>query len=281
MINYYLLTKPGIILGNLVPFAAGFLLSSKGAFHFWLFLSALVGLALIMASACVFNNFIDRHVDKKMERTKNRALVTGIITPFRALLFATMLALFGNYILWNYTNLSCVLMANFGFFIYVVLYSLWKCHTVYGTAIGSVAGAVPPVVGYLSANPQWDLGALILFSMMVLWQMPHFFAIAIYRFEDYAAAGIPALPITKGIFRAKVHMALYIAAFIFTSVLLTHFNYTGRVYMTVVLALGSFWLILSVKGFKEENERLWGRRMFALSLLVILSVCMAIPFDII
>src|ERR1700738_1646548 len=96
MINYYLLTKPGIILGNLVTVAAGFLLASKGVIDLWLFFATVVGLAWIIASGCVFNNYIDRQVDKKMERTKNRALVTGLISGRDALFFATLLALLGT-----------------------------------------------------------------------------------------------------------------------------------------------------------------------------------------
>lgn len=279
MINYYLLTKPGIVLGNLVPFAAGFLLASKGVIHLEIFFAALLGLAFIMASACVFNNYIDRAKDRKMERTKNRALAAGLITPFNAILFAIMLGIIGNLILYYYTNSMAVAVANFGFFVYVILYSFWKGRTIYGTAIGSVAGAVPPVVGYCAVSHQFDAGALILFSMLVLWQMPHFFAIALYRFDDYAAAGIPVLPIMKGAWRTKVHMALYILAFMFAAMLLTYFNYTGKLYLTVALTAGALWFALSMKGFSIDDDRLWGRNMFALSLVIIISICFVIPFD--
>ena len=91
MINYLLITKPGIILGNLVTLAAGFLLASQGSINYWLFFETLLGLAFIMASACVFNNYIDRPIDRKMERTKNRSLVTGLISGRNALIFATIL----------------------------------------------------------------------------------------------------------------------------------------------------------------------------------------------
>ena len=97
MINYYLLMKPGILLGNLITVAAGFLLASKGIWDFQLFFATLLGLAFIMASGCVLNNYIDRHLDKKMARTKNRALVTGRISPTNAILFALVLAALGNF----------------------------------------------------------------------------------------------------------------------------------------------------------------------------------------
>ncbi len=279
MINYYLITKPGIIMGNLLTVAAGFLLASKGTINGWLFLSTLLGLALIMASACVFNNFIDRKVDEKMERTKKRALVTGSISTRSALLFATFLGILGNVILLLYTNALTLIVANVGFFVYVILYSMWKCRTIYGTAIGSIAGAVPPVVGYCAVSNRFDAGASILFAMMVLWQMPHFFSIALFHFDDYAKAGIPVLPVKKGMLRTKVHMVLYITAFIATSALLTLFHYTGYLYLIVATTIGLGWLLMSVKGFKCADDQVWGKQMFRISLLLITAISLTIPFD--
>lgn len=280
MINYYLLTKPGIVLGNLVTLAAGFLLASKGVLDIGLFLATFLGLALIMASACVFNNYIDRQVDQKMERTKNRPLVTGLISHRSALLFGTLLGLLGALTLFLFTNLLTVMVAAFGFFVYVVLYSLWKCRTIYGTAIGSVAGAVPPVVGYCAVSNEFDLGALILFTMLVLWQMPHFFSIALYHFKDYSAAKIPVLPVMRGMLRTKIHMVLYIAAFMAVSLLLTHYGYTGRFYLLVAFMMSLAWLGLGLIGFRSVDEEVWGGRMFRLSLLTIIAISLAIPFDV-
>lgn len=281
MINYYLLTKPGIVLGNLVTFAAGFLLASKGGINLWLFFATLLGLALIMASACVLNNYIDRQLDKKMERTKNRALVKGVISGQNAVAFAIILGLIGGLILLLNTNPLTVLVAGTGFFVYVVLYSLWKGHTIYGTAIGSIAGAVPPVVGYCAVSNQFDAAALILFMLMVFWQMPHFFSIALMHLKDYTAAKIPVLPVKKGIARTKIHMLLYIVAFVVTAMMLTFFHYTGYAYLIVTIAIGMAWLALCIQGFASDNDQRWGRRMFRLSLVVIGALCLTIPFDIV
>lgn len=281
MINYYLITKPGIILGNLVTVAAGFLLASKGIMDYTLFLATLAGLAFIMASACVFNNYIDRQTDKKMKRTKSRALASGLISEYSAISFAILLAIAGNIILFLFTNFLTVLVAASGFFVYVVLYSLWKCYTIYGTAIGSFAGAVPPVVGYCAVSNQFDLGAAILFAMLVLWQMPHFFSIAVYHYDDYAAADIPVLPVKKGLLRTKIHMLMYILAFILSAALLAFFNYTGYLYLVVAITTGLAWLGLCVKGFTSDDEQLWGQRMFYASLITICLICFVIPFDVI
>lgn len=279
MINYTLLMKPGILMGNLVTFAAGFLLASRGSFDLPLFLATLFGLAFIMASACVLNNYIDRPLDRKMARTKDRPLVTGRVSGKNALIFAAILAVLGNATLYFFTNFLALLLANVGFFVYVVLYSLWKRHTIYGTAIGSVAGAVPPVVGYCAVSHQLDAGALILFAMLVLWQMPHFFSISLFHLRDYAAAGVPVLPVERGILRTQVQMLLYILVFIPVAGLLTFFEYTGYVYLAVATLIGLCWLLLCLYGFKSDMRQ-WSKRMFQLSLLVIGSICFVIPFDI-
>lgn len=281
MINYYLLTKPGILLGNLITFAAGFLLASRGDFDLGLFLAALFGLGLTMASACVLNNYIDRKTDAKMKRTKKRPLVTGLISGRNALLFAAIMGICGSLILIIFTNILSFAAAAIGFFVYVVLYSSWKCRTIYGTAIGSIAGAIPPVVGYFAAGNRLDAGALILFAMMVLWQMPHFYAIAMYHYDDYVAAGIPALPIIKGPARAKMHMTAYICGFVIVALMLTYFNYTGYAYMVMVLMMGSIWLGICLKGFLVKDNRVWGRDMFRFSLILIVSLSIIIPLNIV
>lgn len=280
MINYYLLTKPGIILGNLITFSAGFLLASKGNIDGGLYVATLIGLACVMASACVFNNYIDRPIDKKMSRTRDRALVTGLISGRNAIIFAIVLGIIGNGILFQYTNALAVFVAGVGFFVYVVLYSLWKSHTIYSTAIGSIAGAIPPVVGYCAVSNQFDLAALILFAMLVLWQMPHFFSIAIYHLDDYTAANLPVLPIQKGIFRTKIHMVIYIIVFLMTSALLTFFNYTGDLYLIVAACFGLAWLVLCLAGFVSRDDTRWSKYMFRWSLVLIGAICLVVPFDV-
>lgn len=280
MINYYLITKPGIIMGNLFTFAAGFLLAARGKIDYLLFMETLLGLAFIIASACVFNNYIDRQIDKKMQRTKNRALVKGLISGQSAIIFGTILGLIGFFLLFYFTNLLALGAAAIGFFVYVILYSLWKSRTIYGTAIGSIAGAVPPIVGYCAVSHHFDLGAFILFMMLILWQMPHFFSIALYHYEDYVAAQIPVLPVIKGMLRTKVHMVLYVFAFILTSMMLTLFHYTSFWFLVISTFISLAWLILCLNGFKRQDHQKWGREMFQLSLVVIAAICLIIPFNI-
>ncbi len=277
--TYFSLTKPGIIFGNLITATAGFFLASKGHVNLGLLLVTLSGTSLGIASACVFNNYIDRDIDRKMTRTKNRVLVKRLVPVPNALIFGVVLGLLGFLILVLYINLLTVAIGFIGAFFYVVMYSIWKRRSIYGTLVGSVSGATPIVVGYTAVTNQFDLGAIILFMILVLWQMPHFYAIAIFRLKDYTAASLPVLPVVKGIYITKIHMLFYISAFIIAASMLTILGYTGYIYLIVVILAGFTWLSLCIKGFKTNNDTLWARKMFKLSLMIITLLCIAMSVD--
>lgn len=284
MKNYYMLTKPGIIFGNIITTACGFALGSQGHFEFGLLIAAMIGLSLVIGAAGVFNNYMDRAMDAKMKRTKDRGFATGVVSVPKAMIFGASLVVSGLIILSVFTNLLTVLAAFTGFFIYLFLYTFLKYHTLYGTIIGSIAGGIPPVVGYCAASDRLDEGALLLFLILVLWQMPHFFAIAIYRFDDYTAASIPVLPIVKGMYATKVHMILYIMAFILCCLMLSLTRYTGLLYGVITIFLGISWLVLCISGIRQtepSQERRWAQQMFRFSLIVIMGICLAIPLDLV
>jgi protoheme IX farnesyltransferase len=278
--SYCLLTKPGIMIGNVITTAGGFALASRGRIDVWLFLATLLGICLVIASGCVFNNYIDRDADQKMERTKNRALAKGVISTHSAIVFAIVLGVLGTLCLAFFTNLLATAIALVGFLVYVVLYSFSKYYSIHGTLVGSVAGAIPPVVGYTAVSNRLDLGAFILFAIIVVWQMPHFYAIAIYRLKEYTAAAIPVVPIKKGMKATKIQMLLYIIAFIAVSLMLVVFGYVGALYLLTALVLGLAWLGLCIQGFYAKNDRLWARKMFIFSLVVIMGISIAIPFSV-
>ena len=164
--QYLQVTKPGIIFGNLISVIGGFLLASKGSIDYPLFIYTLVGVSLVVASGCVFNNYIDRDIDRKMERTKNRVLVKGLISPAVSLVYATLLGIAGFMLLWFGANPLACWLGVMGFVVYVGVYSLYmKRHSVYGTLIGSLSGAAPPVIGYCAVTGEFDSGAAILLAI--------------------------------------------------------------------------------------------------------------------
>ncbi|MFW5401336.1 heme o synthase [Yersinia sp. 1252 StPb PI] len=284
MIKQYLqVTKPGIIFGNLISVVGGFLLASKGVIDYPLFLVTLIGVSLVVASGCVFNNYIDRDIDSIMERTKNRVLVKGLIDPKVSLIYASVLGIVGMLLLYVAANLLAMMLAIIGFVIYVGVYSLYmKRKSVYGTLIGSLSGAAPPVIGYCAVTGQFDMGALILLLIFSLWQMPHSYAIAIFRFKDYQAANIPVLPVIKGISVTKNHITLYILAFMVATLMLTLSGYAGYKYLVVAAAVSVWWLGMALRGYKATNDSVWARKLFVFSIIAItsLSVMMSVDFNV-
>ncbi|MFC0336731.1 protoheme IX farnesyltransferase [Kushneria avicenniae] len=279
--RYLLLTKPGIVFGNLISVTGGFFLASRGSIDLLLFFATVIGVSLVVASGCVFNNVIDRDIDEYMSRTQKRALVEGTIDVRSALIMAGLLGAAGFLLLLLVANPLSAGVALFGFAIYVGAYSLWlKRHSVHGTLIGSLSGASPPVIGYCAVSNQFDSGALLVLLIFSLWQMPHSFAIAIFRLEDYRAASIPVLSVAKGVASAKRQTVAYIVAFGVAAMMLTFAGYTGYVYLVVMMVMTLYWLYIAIARYHQNDDARWARQLFGISILVVtvLSAVMAIDY---
>jgi protoheme IX farnesyltransferase len=278
--SYLYLTKPGIVRSNVMTAMAGFILASGIAgFNPWTFIAMVIGLTFVISAACVFNNYIDRDIDAQMKRTQYRALVKGTIAPRTALDFGTVLLTAGLLILFYGTNLLTVLLALAIVFFYIAVYTIAKRRTVYGTLLGTICGAIPPVVGYTAVTGRLDLGAGLLFLILTLWQMPHFYAIAIFRLSDYKAAHIPVLPAVAGLRTTQIHMLVFIAAYIPAALALAWFGYTGTVYAVVMGVLGLTWFGFGLRGLNVSSPENWARFMFRFSLLVLLGWSAMIVLD--
>jgi protoheme IX farnesyltransferase len=277
--KYFLVSKPGIIFGNLITAAGGFFLAAKGQIDIAVLLPTAVGISLVVASGCVFNNCIDRNLDRKMVRTRNRVLAQRRISTKYAVIYASLLGIAGAALVRAATNMLSIAIILTGFAIYVGVYSLYlKRNSVYGALIGSLAGAAPPLAGYCAVSGCFDMGALILLSIFSLWQMPHCYAIAIFRSDDYAAAEIPVLPVKQAMPAVKRHILGYILAYIAATLMPTFAGYTGYSYLAVAAALSLSWLYLAWSGYKTSDDRLWAKKLFVFSILsiFILSIMMSI-----
>ena len=277
--KYIFLTKPGILFGNFVTTLGGYFLAAQGSVDFLLLLITLLGTTLVVASGCVINNVIDQDIDHKMQRTQNRALVKKTISVPIALAYAFVLGAIGFSILWFWVNAYAFLFAVIGFVFYVVFYSLWtKRTTIHQTVIGSISGASPPVIGYTAVVNGFDLAALLLFIGYALWQMPHSWAIAVYRFDDYKNAGIPILPVARSILRTKIESLIYVVLFTISMNALYVYGYTNWLYLVILNALCIYWFYIGVLGFKAENDQLWAKRFFLFSVILITLVSLCFSF---
>ncbi|MDU3122673.1 MAG: heme o synthase [Acinetobacter baumannii] len=277
--KYLFLTKPGILFGNFITTLGGFFLAAQGSIDILLLLLTLIGTTLVVASGCVVNNVIDQDIDTNMQRTQNRALVKKTISPTVALVYAFVLGVMGFSILWFGINGYAFLFAMIGFIVYVGFYSLWTKRTsIHQTVIGSISGASPPVIGYTAVTHQFDVAALLLFLAYALWQMPHSWAIAIYRFDDYKNAGIPILPVARSIYRTKIECVIYILLFAAVLNGLYCFGYTNVFFLITFNALTAYWFYLSIIGFKAENDQLWAKRFFLYSVILITLLSLSFSF---
>lgn len=276
--DYIQITKPRIILSNLIAAFGGFWLASQWTIEWGLMAWMLLGNALVMASSCAFNNLYDRELDKKMERTKNRPLPQGRLETGPVFVFSLALFIAGEAVLF-YVHVLTGLLGLIGVFVYVVVYTIWlKRSSTWSTSVGGISGAMPPVIGYVAVTGTLDLGAWLLFAILFLWQPPHFWALGIRRKEEYRAAGYPLLPVVKGTLRTKIQMIPYVALLTVATVLLYVYNYVGWIYLVVAGALGIIWLAYCFAGFKANDDEAWARKtfLFSVNYLTIITIVMVI-----
>ncbi|WP_020616325.1 heme o synthase [Paenibacillus daejeonensis] len=262
--------KTGIIKSNLLTMFAGLTLALyKYNLNLWdklpEILLALVGSILVIGAAGTFNNLYDRDIDAIMVRTKTRPTVTGEIDARMALWLAIIMSLLGLTAL-TLTTWLAGLLGFLGLFFYVVPYTMWsKRRTIYNTEIGSISGAMPLLIGWAAMYPDVTHPAILgLFLIMIIWQMPHFYAIAIRKHDEYKAANVPMLPVVKGIRRTYIQTNVYLVLLIASSFLLGTLS-TGLMLVAILLSVG--WLIISLYGYRRMDSERWAKSLFLYSLL--------------
>ncbi len=272
--SYLQLIKPGITLSNSLSATAGFFLAaSVVGFSLPTFIGAIFGIALIIASACVANNVLDRDIDKKMKRTAKRDVASGTISIPHALIFATILGVVGFVLLATLTNALTFVLGVIAYIWYVAIYGIAKRTTPLSTIIGGVAGALPPMAGYVALTGAIDAGAIILFLILFFWQLPHFYAISMFRRDDYKEAGIPVWAVKYGMKSTKAQIFISVIIYAIVATALPFYGYTGVVYFIVATSLSLFWIYKGVSLYKTVSDVKWARAMFGVSLVVLLSMC--------
>lgn len=261
--------KTGIIKSNSLGMVAGLCLAIavndlSFVTQIPIIILALIGTSFVVGGAGAVNNFYDRDIDAIMKRTKDRPTVTGAVNPKFALWLGLALFVIGVGILFLVSNMAAI-MGILGFFFYVVPYTmLTKRTTIYNTEVGSISGAMPPIIGWAAISPDlFHPVAIGLFVFMFLWQPPHFYAIAIRRLEEYKAAGVPMLPVVKGIRRSKVQTLVYLMILLAASFLFLSFS---KIIAFTMFGLTLVWMLLGIVGFKKLEDTKWATLMFVFSL---------------
>ena len=276
--EYYRLAKPGIIYGNALSIIAGFLLACTHHFSPTLFAGTLISICLVMASGCVFNNVLDRKIDARMDRTKTRAIVSGKISVKNALIYATILALLGFYLLMHITNDVTVLLGLIALVDYVLIYGLAKRKTIRSTEIGAIAGSLPPVAGFTAVTGSITTPAILLFVALTAWQMAHFYSIALFRQNDYLSAGLPVISVKRGVRPTQKLIRMYIGIFFVAVLLFSVFSYTGTIYTVALTVVSVWWYLKALKNASIRDSEKWARTVFKASLIVLLTFCFFVSF---
>lgn len=212
-----------------------------------------------------------------MSRTKKRALAAGKTGATSALVYAAVLGVTGMFILIKYTNAMAFWLTLTAWFSYVVPYSIAKRRTVYGTLVGAIPGAMPPAIGYITIANHLDTAVVILFLAMVFWQMAHFYAIAMFRYDDYKSAGLPVFTVVRGMTAAKKQIIAYISTYLVSLSLLTILGYTGYIYLIGSMIAGFYWLASGLNNWRQSDDA-WGKRMFIDSLKVNFAISILLAF---
>ncbi|EGA90652.1 protoheme IX farnesyltransferase [Planococcus donghaensis MPA1U2] len=278
--DFLALIKIGIVNSNLITVFTGLWLAFQFSDrHFLNELDILVytifGSALIIAGSAAMNNYIDTDIDPLMESKKGRPTVTGRFKPSAVFALAISFIVIGEIFLFS-ASVSAGVLGIAGVLAYVVLYSMWsKRRYVSNTIVGSISGAIPPLIGWAAVEPTLGVGAWALFLIMFIWQPPHFYALAMKRTEEYRAANIPMLPVIKGFHRTKKSMLAWVVMLFPLPFLLMELG-TGFIILATLLNIG--WLVLAIRGFKAADDLKWAKTMFIYSLnyMTILFVSMII-----
>ena len=281
---YVRLAKPGIVRMVMITAAFGFLMARGGlpAWGEWFrLLVAVVGIGLAAAGAAVLNNFLERDLDARMDRTHRRELPRGVIPPPHALSYGMLLVLAGVGLLLVCVNLPTAFLALLSAFLYVVVYTPLKRMTWLNTSIGAIPGALPIACGWTAASEAGTLGfgGWIAFAILYAWQHPHFYAIAWMYRTDYAKAGFRMLSVTdpSGT-KLCLHTLLYCVFLLVVSVIPTVVGTTDWVYLVGVVAAGGWMLWLSVKFARSRTDK-DARRLFFSSLVYLPALLVVLTMD--
>ena len=277
--DFITLSKPLIVALLLMTTFGGLMAGAKGWPSGWLTLWTLLGGALAAGGSSALNQFIDRELDKNMQRTAKRPLADERLTAAEGLSFGLALSLLSYYVMAGFVNFLAALLSLAGIFYYVLFYSLWlKKATVQNIVIGGGAGAIPPMVGWAAATGNLSLGAWILFAIVFMWTPPHFWALAIVRMKDYARAGVPMMPVVRGEQETRKQIFIYTIVLVAVTLLLPIFKIAGTFYLISALVLGGALLYTAWAVWKEGGNKLaW--RMYKWSSMYLAFIFLAIMID--
>jgi protoheme IX farnesyltransferase len=279
------LAKPRITLMVVITAVGGLFLANRAgrldehgmasSTVFW----TLLGLSLIVSGANALNMYIERDIDRRMDRTKNRPLPAGRLTPRVALWFGVITSVIAVPILAIGANALTALLALVANLLYVLAYTPLKQHSQYALHVGAIPGAIPPLLGWTAGTGRIDAAGVILFAVLFLWQIPHFAAITLFRKADYARAGLVVMPNVVGELAARHTIIRWIFALVAASLLIVPLGLAGRGYLFAATLLGAVFFIWGCYGLRAGTGKKWAKSLFGISILYLMLLFAALGID--
>tara|TARA_B100000686_G_scaffold339138_1_gene412697 strand:- start:625 stop:1455 length:831 start_codon:yes stop_codon:yes gene_type:complete len=242
---------------------------------------SLIAVAIGAGAAGALNMWYEADLDALMKRTCLRPIPTGKVTKNQALIFGLSTSIFSILVLYLFSNLLSALMLSITIFFYVVIYTMWlKKRTAQNIVIGGAAGAFPPIIGWTIATGSIELEPIILFLIIFFWTPSHFWALSLFKTEDYSNANIPMLPVVSGVKTTKINIFVYSLILFFISLIPVYFGYLGLIYLTSSILLGFYYVYLCYKLLNtSENDKEISRKIFIYSILYLFLIFLIILID--
>jgi protoheme IX farnesyltransferase len=273
------LTKPRIIELLLVTTVPTMFVAQAGVPSLWLMVATVLGGTLAAGGANAINMYVDRDIDAIMKRTRNRPLVTGVVRPTEALVFAIVLEAVAFAWMWATVNLISAALAVAACLFYVFVYTLWlKRTSTQNIVIGGAAGAVPVLIGWTAVRGRLDWAPVVLFAVIFVWTPPHFWALAIRYREDYAAAEVPMLPSVADLRTTSVRILRYTLLLWFLTLLFDPVAGMGPIYLVTAVILGAVFTALAVRLLRTGDSAL-AMRLFSYSITYVTLLFAAMAVD--
>ena len=277
--SYYLLCKPNVVYMMLICALVGMLLAEDSVSSITTIMVALLGIALCSGSAAAINQVIDRNADAAMTRTDQRPIPQGDLSAFHASSFALVIGVLGALILYFYINTLTMILTLASLIGYAFIYTVYlKRATPQNIVIGGLAGAAPPLLGWSAISNTIDPYALLLVLIIFLWTPPHFWALAIFRKDEYAKESIPMLPVTHGVAFTKLQIVLYTIILFIVSVLPYIVLMSGFVYLISAITLSSLFMYYSIKLYFSDDDAV-AMKTFNFSIYYIFLIFIALLCD--
>jgi protoheme IX farnesyltransferase len=279
--GFVALTKPRIIELLLVTTLPTMIVARHGLPSGWLILATLVGGSLSAGGANATNMYLDRDIDAIIKRTSKRPLVTGVVTPTEALVFATALQVVAFFVLWRYVNLISAMLALGAALFYVFVYTIaLKRRSTQNIVIGGAAGAVPVLIGWTAVTGRLSWAAFALFALIVIWTPSHFWALAVKYRDDYAAAHVPMLPAVASFERVAREIIIYSVALVISSIVFAVVAHMGVVFWAVALVAGGLYVADAFRLRRDGGTTKSAMRLFSFSITYVTVIFVAMAVDV-